>query len=124
MPRIRTEIAIEQVDAYLERCGEDSTAPRVSELADELGVSRITLSRRFQETAGIALSVYFSEWRNDHAAELLADSDLTAYAVAAKAGFGTARNFHRAFARIFGTTPATFRRTRQDAAVDIVQTSV
>jgi AraC-like DNA-binding protein len=109
MSRKPTEIDTQAVDAYVARCYDRATAPRVSEFAWELGISRVTLNHRFQEKMGFPLSEYFAAKRERAAAALLVESDLKTEDVALKAGFGTPRTFHRAFARTFGVSPARYR---------------
>lgn len=109
MSRRPTEIDPHAVDAYLARCWDRATAPRVSEFACELGISRVTLNVRFQEMMGTSLSEYFAARREIAATTLLMESNLKTEDVAVKAGFGTPRTFHRAFARKFGVTPARYR---------------
>jgi AraC-like DNA-binding protein len=109
MSRKPTQIDPRAVDAYVARCWERATAPRVSEFAWELGISRVTLNLRFQEITGESLSEYFAAKRAAAATTLLVESDLRTEDVAMKAGFGTPRNFHRAFARKFGVSPARWR---------------
>ncbi|HYK02219.1 MAG TPA: AraC family transcriptional regulator [Thermoanaerobaculia bacterium] len=109
MSRKPTEIDPHEVDAYLARCWDRATAPRVSEFACELGISRVTLNLRFQEKMGTSLSEYFAAKRDKAATTLLVESSLKTEDVAVKAGFGTPRTFHRAFARKFGVSPARYR---------------
>ena len=109
MSRKPTEIDTHEVDAYVARCRERATAPRVSEFAWELGISRVTLNLRFQEKMGTSLSEYFAAKREVAATVLLVESDLRTEDVAVRAGFGTPRTFHRAFARKFGLSPARYR---------------
>jgi transcriptional regulator GlxA family with amidase domain len=109
MSRKQTEIDTGAVDAYVARCYAQATAPRVSECAHELGISRVTLSVRFQELTGTSLKDYFAALRAKAATTLLMESDLTTEDVAMRAGFGTPRTFHRAFARRFGVSPGRYR---------------
>lgn len=109
MSRKPTQIDPHAVDAYVARCQDRATAPRVSEFAHELGISRVTLNHRFQETMGTSLSEYFAATRERAATTLLTQSDLRTEDVALRAGFGTPRNFHRAFARRFGVSPGRYR---------------
>lgn len=109
MSRKPTEIETHEVDAYVARCWDRATAPRVSEFACELGISRVTLNVRFQEKMGMPLSDYFAAKREEAATTLLVESDLKTEDVAMKAGFGTPRTFHRAFARKFGVSPGRYR---------------
>lgn len=109
MARKPASIDPQEVDAYIARCWEKATAPRVSECAWELGISRVTLNVRFQEMTGTSLSEYFATQRAKAATALLVESNLRTEDVAVKAGFGTPRTFHRAFARKFGVSPARYR---------------
>lgn len=109
MSRKPTEIDPREVDAYVARCCEQATPPRVSEFAFQLGISRVTLNARFQQMTGISLSRYFAAQRAKVATMLLAESNLRTEDVAVKAGFGTPRTFHRAFARQFGVSPGRYR---------------
>ena len=109
MSRKPTAIDTDEVEAYVARCWDRSTAPRVSEFACELGISRVTLNVRFQEVMGTSPSEYFAARREKAATTLLAESDLRTEDVAVKAGFGTPRTFHRAFARKFGVSPGRYR---------------
>ena len=110
MSRKPTEIDFSEIDAYVARCRDKATAPRVSEMAWELGISRVTLNHRFREiSGGRSLSEYFAATREKVAHMLLLESNLKTEDVGVKAGFGTPRNFHRAFARRFGISPARYR---------------
>ena len=59
--------------------------------------------------SGRSLSEYFAAMRENAARTLLLHSNLKTEDVGVKAGFGTPRNFHRAFARRFGISPARYR---------------
>jgi len=109
MSRKPTEIDFREIDAYVARCRDKATAPRVSEIAWELGISRVTLNHRFREVSGRSLSEYFAVAREKAAETLLLESNLKTEDVGVRAGFGTPRNFHRAFARRFGVSPARYR---------------
>lgn len=109
MSRKPTAIDFGEIDAYVARCRDKATAPRVSEIAWELGISRVTLNHRFREMSGRSLSEYFAVVREEAAETLLLESNLKTDDVALRAGFGTPRNFHRAFARRFGVSPARYR---------------
>jgi AraC-like DNA-binding protein len=109
MSRKPTRIDPCEVDAYVTRCWDRATAPRVSEFACELGISRVTANLRFQEMTGTSLSEYFAAKREQAATTMLVESDLRTEDVAVMAGFGTPRTFHRAFARRFGVSPGRYR---------------
>jgi AraC-like DNA-binding protein len=103
---------IQVVDRYLQRCFSTEEAPRVSELAEQLGVTREILSRSFAAEYGIALSAYLKQRQLAHAQELLESSELSTTRIAYLSGFGTRRTFYRAFRRGTGLTPDQYRRNR------------
>jgi AraC-like DNA-binding protein len=106
MPELR-----QAVDSYLQRCFAAEAAPRVSELALLLGMTREKLSRDFGARYGIALSAYLKRRQLDHAQQLLVTSRLSTTRIGYLCGFGTRRTFYRAFRRGTGTSPDQFRRT-------------
>jgi AraC-like DNA-binding protein len=100
----------EAVHHYLRRCFEGEETPRVSELAEILGVTRERLSRDFAAAYGVALSTYLKSYQVDLAQQLLVASELTTTRIAYQCGFGTRRTFHRAFRRATGMSPDQYRR--------------
>jgi AraC family transcriptional regulator len=98
------------VHRYLRSCFETEEAPRVSELAEILGLTRERLSREFAAANGVALSTYLKSYQLDLAQQLLVASELTTTRIAYQCGFGTRRTFHRAFRRATGMSPDQYRR--------------
>ncbi len=94
---------------YLTTCYDVETPPRVSELADRLGVSAAQLSKLFRKMFGGTLSDYLKEHQVEYADALLRETELTVTKVAYKAGFGTRRSFFRTYRRIKGETPEQYR---------------
>ena len=94
---------------YLNTCYDVETPPRVSELADRLGVSAARLSKLFRKLFGGTLSDYLKTHQIEYADTLLRDTSLTVTRVAYKAGFGTRRTFFRTYRRIKGETPEQYR---------------
>lgn len=85
-------------------------------LADELAVSRTTLTRRFQRLAHETPGRYLTRLRMDLAAVRLRDTDDTLEAIARSVGYTSVYAFSRAFRRDRGQAPGGFRRTsRADA---------
>jgi AraC-like DNA-binding protein len=101
----------QQVDLYLVDCFARRSAPRVSELADRLGLSRVAIGAQFHRESGEYLSDYMKRVQVEYAQELLRGTDLTTARVARAAAFGTRRTFHRAFLQRTGMTPDAFRRS-------------
>jgi two-component system response regulator YesN len=107
----------EAIHHYLRRCFEAEDTPRVSELAEILGVTRERLSRQFAAAHGMALSAYLKSCQLDLAQQLLIASELTTTRIAYQCGFGTRRTFHRAFRRATGMSPDQYRRKQVLTAV-------
>ncbi|HWS71695.1 MAG TPA: helix-turn-helix domain-containing protein [Thermoanaerobaculia bacterium] len=101
----------QQVDLYLVDCFARRSAPRVSELADRLELTRVAISAQFHRQNGQYLSDYMKRVQVEYAQELLRGTDLTTARVARAAAFGTRRTFHRAFLQRTGMTPDAFRRS-------------
>ncbi|MGH9533707.1 MAG: XylR family transcriptional regulator [Terriglobales bacterium] len=81
----------------------------VTEVARGLGVSRRTLERRFLATVNRTVLEEITRCRIQRAKRLLQETDLPVYRLAAAAGFGSQKAFHRAFEREAGMTPGQFR---------------
>lgn len=104
--RERFEVRLRE---YLEACYTVESPPRVSELADRLGLSVGQLSKLFRRLYGGKLSDYFKARQVEYAEQLLRDTSLTVTKVAYKAAFGTRRTFFRTYRRIKGDTPENYR---------------
>ena len=81
----------------------------VARLADEAGVSRATLARRFQELVGEPPMSFLTGWRIALAADLLREPGTTVGSVAEQVGYGTPFAFSTAFKRIRGISPQQYR---------------
>lgn len=98
------------VDQYLHRCFSAEETPRVSELAQLLGLTRERLSREFFAYGGVSLSVYLKRRQLRRAQKLLATTGLSTAKIAYACGFGTRRTLYRAFRRATGLSPDQYRR--------------
>jgi AraC-like DNA-binding protein len=81
-------------------------------LARKVGASRSTLAGRFTEFTGQPPMRYLAHWRMQLAARLLADGTVKVAVIAHDVGYDSEEAFSRAFKRIVGTSPATWRRRR------------
>ncbi len=90
----------------------------VAALADEVGLSRAALARRFTALVGSPPLAYLTGLRMALAEEHLSERDEKLGVVAAAVGYGSEFAFSAAFKRHRGVAPATWRRAaRAQAAV-------
>lgn len=88
----------------------------IATLADEVGVSRAALARRFHELVGEPPMAFLTGWRIALAADLLLEPDATIGTVAHDVGYGSPFALSAAFKRVRGVSPSAWRaRARADA---------
>jgi len=83
----------------------------VERLARQVGVSRSVFAERFVDMVGEPPMQYLALWRMQLAARLLAEGGHVAE-VAAQVGYESEAAFSRAFKKLVGQAPATWRRGR------------
>ncbi|HSV57944.1 MAG TPA: AraC family transcriptional regulator [Variovorax sp.] len=88
----------------------------VDELGQQVGLSRSTLHERFLALVGQPPMQYLADWRIQHGARLLRDSDASVLSVALEVGYDTEAAFSRAFKRLVGEPPAAWRRGQRQRA--------
>lgn len=93
------------------RLGERWTVAR---LARELGLSRSALAQRFGDLIGLPPMQYLAQWRMEVAAQELRRGTKTILRIAQDVGYDSEAAFSRAFKRVIGTPPATWRRQGVD----------
>jgi AraC-like DNA-binding protein len=81
-------------------------------LARESGLSRSALAERFTHFLGQPPMQYLARWRMQVAARLLADGAAKVSAVALEVGYESEAAFSRAFKKMAGVPPATWRDRR------------
>jgi AraC-like DNA-binding protein len=79
-------------------------------LARETGVSRSVLADRFTEWVGKPPMRYLAHWRMQLGARLLSDGAAKVSSIATEVGYDSEAAFSRAFKKIVGTAPASWRR--------------
>jgi AraC-like DNA-binding protein len=84
----------------------------VEELAEHAAMSRSALAKRFVELVGETPMQYLSGWRMQLARRLLSESPLGLAEIAARIGYESEAAFNRAFRRVVGTPPASWRQAR------------
>jgi len=90
--------------------GEPREAWTVEALARIVGVSRSVLAERFTEMVGQPPMQYLALWRMQLASRLLAEGGQVA-AVAGAVGYESEAAFSRAFKKLVGQAPGTWRRS-------------
>jgi transcriptional regulator GlxA family with amidase domain len=88
----------------------------VDQLAQQAGMSRRTLIRRFNTETGQPPMRWLLEARLSHARELLESTDLTVEGVARRCGLGTSANFRTLFKEHVGVPPSVYRDTFHPAS--------
>jgi len=96
-----TEWTVERLDQPL----------TLDDLATASHLSTRTLARRFDSAFGMSPLRWLIAQRVRRAQELLESGDETVDRVAERAGFGTAANLRKHFARACGVSPSAYRRT-------------
>jgi AraC-like DNA-binding protein len=81
----------------------------VAELADEVGISRAALARRFNALVGEPPMAFLTEWRLALAADLLREPGATVGSVAPQVGYSSSFALSTAFKRVRGISPAQHR---------------
>lgn len=81
----------------------------VAGLAQEIGVSRAALARRFNELVGEPPMTYLTSWRLTLAADLLREPGATVGSVAPQVGYGSSFALSTAFKRVRGQSPQQHR---------------
>ena len=86
---------------------------KVIDVANETGVNRRTLERRFSESVGRSIAGEITRLRLARAKRQLVESGSLLKTVARACGFRNADHFHKVFARAEGITPTQYRKKRQ-----------
>ncbi|HEX7166654.1 MAG TPA: AraC family transcriptional regulator [Acidimicrobiales bacterium] len=88
----------------------------VADLAAHASVSRSLLDARCRQVLGRSPIRYLAEWRMHLAADLLATTDVTVFAISRRVGYDSEEAFSRAFKRARGEAPSSWRAARRGAA--------
>ena len=82
-------------------------------LAEEVGQSRSMLAERFHELVGTPPMHYLARWRMQLAASMLTSSTATLAEIADRVGYGSEAALSRAFKRLVGVAPTTWRESAE-----------
>jgi len=89
----------------------------IDELGQRVGLSRSSLHERFAQLLGVPPMQYLAQWRMQVAARLLLESRASVAAIALDVGYESEAAFARAFKRLVGKPPATWRRERDSGII-------
>lgn len=89
----------------------------VSELADELGISRAYLNRAFNQELGMSAQKFLIDFRMHNAAKLLLNSSMSVQQVSLAVGYQDQLTFSKAFRRKFGVSPSGYRQPSGDVHI-------
>jgi AraC-like DNA-binding protein len=78
-------------------------------LAKEAGLSRAAFARQFNAMVGEPPHKYLTRWRMGIASQLLTSTDLRVSEIAARVGYESEFSFSRAFKRMRGVAPTSYR---------------
>ena len=87
--------------------------PPLSEMAERLGYSYFYATKKFREVEGISFREYISNCKIQKAAVDLYITKERIVDIAIKYGYSSQESFTRAFVKIFGVTPAVYRRMQK-----------
>lgn len=105
VPR-RKKLVQHAVSALQQQLEEDIS---LQSLAEQMGVSRATLSKWFKEETGLSFSEFLIQLRMTRAKEWLSSSELPIRVIAERLRYTSVTNFTRIFKQSTGTTPGAFR---------------
>ena len=95
------------IDAHIEE------NPPLSEIAERLGYSYFYSTKKFHEIEGISFREYMSNRKIRMAAADLYTTAERMVDIAVKYGYSSQEAFTRAFVKVFGVTPAVYRRMQK-----------
>jgi AraC-like DNA-binding protein len=90
----------------------------LEELAREAGLSRSMLVERFVHFVGMPPMQYLTQWRMQLAAERLRSTTEGMAEIAERVGYGSESAFSRAFKRLVGVAPQSFRQGHTGPSVE------
>ena len=83
----------------------------VDDLGREVGLSRSALADRFIRLIGVPPMTYLASWRMQVASQKLRNTNSSLAQIAEAVGYDSEAAFSRAFKKVFGAAPATWRRS-------------
>jgi AraC-like DNA-binding protein len=93
----------------------DDAAPKIDDLAREMGLSPSHFTRLFEAVFGVTPHQYRIRVRLDRARQLLAARERSVTDVCMEVGFSSLGSFSALFTRRFGEPPSRYRRRVREA---------
>ena len=87
---------------------------QMGELAAIARLHPVHLSRTFKAYYGCSIREYLQRLRLNHARQLLDDDQLSLTEIAAEAGFCDQGHFSKIFKKVYGTSPGSYRKSRDN----------
>jgi AraC-like DNA-binding protein len=101
-----------RLNRALAKLSEDlSAAPRLAELASDVGLHPSSFCRAFKQSTGLSPGRYLNQLRVARAKEMMVDRSLSLTRIALDCGFSCSNRFSVAFRRVTGVTPRTYRKS-------------
>lgn len=91
--------------------GDIARSWNADDLSRQVGLSRSALADRFTRLIGVPPINYLANWRMQVATQKLRNSNASIAQVADMVGYGSEAAFSRTFKKVFGTAPASWRRS-------------
>jgi AraC-like DNA-binding protein len=88
----------------------------VGQLAAEAGMSRSAFALRFKNRVGEAPLAYLTRWRIFRATALLRQTEISISEIAAKIGYESDAALSKAFRRVTGMSPSSFRKAHRNVS--------
>ena len=90
----------------------------VADLATAVGMSRSSFALRFKTIVGQAPLDYWLQWRMHRAGHILRNGNRTVSSVAFAYGYESESSFGRAFKRVLGCAPTSYRKSDRTRPID------
>lgn len=114
IPKIPTH----QSDPYVEQAIYliSQSFPQVSAnfLADQIGLDRSYLGKRFKHATGMTIQAYLKNYRITQARHLIESTDLSLLQIAQACGYERPDSLTRAFKQTYGLTPSNFKQQQRE----------
>lgn len=113
-----SKIPTHPLDPYVEQAIYliSQSFPQVSAnfLADQIGLDRSYLGKRFKRATGMTIQAYLKNYRITQARHLIESTDLSLLQIAQACGYERPDSLTRAFKQTYGLTPSNFKQQQRE----------